>query len=150
MGNFSTVQVDLHNLQKCKQNADWLSSKIFHKLMANELLLDFWILIFPKYMWLDLAYRERDIGTSKNIKKPWSKNSWNEFIRFHEIFFYFWFSETRVISRKNTQKKIFFMWNWITVRTPIMDPFPIENPSLKIQIEDPYLFSKKWVLGALY
>ena len=37
-----------------------------------------------------------------------------------------------------------------TVRTPIVDPFPIEDPSLKIQIEDPFLFSKKWVLGVLY
>ena len=30
------------------------------------------------------------------------------------------------------------------------DPFQIEDPSLKIQIEEPYLFNKKWVLGALY
>ena len=37
-----------------------------------------------------------------------------------------------------------------TVRTPIVDPFPIEDPSLKIQIEDSFLFSKKWVLGVLY
>ena len=37
-----------------------------------------------------------------------------------------------------------------TVRTPIVDPFPIEDPSLKIQIEDPFSFSKKWVLGVLY
>ena len=35
----------------------------------------------------------------------------------------------------------------ITVHTPIVDPFPIEDPSLKIQIEDLFLFSKKWVLG---
>ena len=45
--------------------------------------------------------------------------------------------------------------NWLkeilnTVHTPVVDPFPIEDPSLKIQIEEPYLFSKKWVLGALY
>ena len=37
-----------------------------------------------------------------------------------------------------------------TVRTPIVDPFPIEDPSLKIQIEDLFLFSKKWVLVVLY
>ena len=37
-----------------------------------------------------------------------------------------------------------------TVRTPIVDPFPIEDPSLKILIEDLFLFSKKWVLGVLY
>ena len=37
-----------------------------------------------------------------------------------------------------------------TVHTPIVDPFPIEDPSLKIQIEDPFLFSKNWVLGVLY
>ena len=37
-----------------------------------------------------------------------------------------------------------------TVRTPIVDPFPIEDPSLKIQIEDSFLFSKNWVLGVLY
>ena len=30
------------------------------------------------------------------------------------------------------------------------DPFQIEDPSFKIQIEEPYLFNKKWVLGALY
>ena len=37
-----------------------------------------------------------------------------------------------------------------TVRTPIVDPFPIEDPSMKILIEDLFLFSKKWVLGVLY
>ena len=38
---------------------------------------------------------------------------------------------------------------WIvhTVRTPLVDPFPIEeDSSLKIQIEDHFLFSKKRVL----
>ena len=33
------------------------------------------------------------------------------------------------------------------VRTPIVESFPIEDPSLEIQIEDPFLFSKNWVLG---
>ena len=47
----------------------------------------------------------------------------------------------------NTLQKMKFL---STVRTPIVDRFPIEDPSLKIQIEDPFLFSKKWVLGVLY
>ena len=29
-----------------------------------------------------------------------------------------------------------------TVRTPIVDPFPIEDPSLKIHIEDPFYLVK--------
>ena len=33
------------------------------------------------------------------------------------------------------------------VRTPIVESFPIEDPSLEIQIENPFLFSKNWVLG---
>ena len=47
----------------------------------------------------------------------------------------------------NTLQKMKFL---STVRTPIVDRFPIEDPSLKIQIEDPFLFGKKWVLGVLY
>ena len=43
----------------------------------------------------------------------------------------------------NTLQKMKFL---STVRTPIVDRFPIEDPSLKIQIEDPFLFSKNWVL----
>ena len=41
----------------------------------------------------------------------------------------------------NTLQKMKFL---STVRTPIVDRFPIEDPSLKIQIEDPFLFSKMW------
>ena len=33
------------------------------------------------------------------------------------------------------------------VRTPIVESFLIEDPSLEIQIENPFLFSKNWVLG---
>ena len=51
------------------------------------------------------------------------------------------------ISLNITSTKVMILY---TVRTPIVDPFPIEDPSLKIQIEDLFLFSKKWVLGVLY
>ena len=45
------------------------------------------------------------------------------------------------------------MANWQAITYPThtkSGPFPIEDPSLKIQIEDHFLFSKKWVLGVLY
>ena len=53
-------------------------------------------------------------------------------------------------NRQNFSSHLKLVISQNTVRTPIVDPFPIEDPSLKIQIEDPFLFSKKWVLGVLY
>ena len=68
--------------------------------------------------------------------------------------------EVRALSQKRSLIliRLFFcnkLYIWIlflkyTVRTPMVDPFPIEDPSMKIQIEDLFLFSKKCVWGVLY
>ena len=56
------------------------------------------------------------------------------------------FEGVRLLSHVTLSYLYVSMKYWyLTVRTTIVDPLPIEDPSLKIQIEDLFLFSKNWV-----